>query len=132
MCFTDVMSEDTLIRKANLRRLGLNAAQLAALEIGGYSYWAAILPESSTKSFAEKKVRELEGKLGLARGIMDIPDADLKAIPTAWLLPRVDIKRFNLLSMEGKAAVQAIFKKAIEDEIEVEQSLNQKANGSTG
>jgi hypothetical protein len=125
------MDDLTEIRKENLRKLGMTAAQLADLGIGGYSYWAPILQIGGKKSFAERKVRELEEKLNLPDYSMDRRGADMSERKKTWLLPRVDIARYILLSEEGKAAAQAAFRKAIEDEIEAEARLN-KPNGSTG
>ena len=108
----------------------MTATELAALGIGGYSYWAAILPEGSTKAFAEKKVRQLEAKLELERGVMDRPGADLRSKLKIWNLPRVDIDRYNLLSVEGKAAAQSAFRAAIEEELKQDQELTLRANGT--
>lgn len=60
-----------MIRRSNLRRLGKTARELSQLGIGGYSYWAAMLAENSSKPFGEKVARKLEDLLGLYRGQLD-------------------------------------------------------------
>lgn len=71
------MSDEALIRKENLKRLcaarGLKPADLAKIEglAGRPSYWSDLLERG--KSFGEKKARQIEDALGLARGTLDLP-----------------------------------------------------------
>ena len=71
MPFTLVMSEDALIRLDNLKRLKHDAAYLSANVGGRVSYWHDML--KGNKSFGEKAARNLEDKLSLVRGSLDVP-----------------------------------------------------------
>lgn len=80
--FNSAMSEDAAIRRENLRRL-CHARQWRPRdlerEVGGtYSYWRDLL-ETTSKPFGEKAARRIEDKLGLPRGWLDTPMADVTA-----------------------------------------------------
>lgn len=86
-------SEDTLIRRENLRRLmdarGWEVADLPAkLGYGRYTYWRDLL-EADDKSFGEKAARRIEDAAGLPRGRLDIPEGGplTATAPTDTLLP---------------------------------------------
>lgn len=109
MCCTANMSEDALIRRKNLRALGKSAGDLVVILGSGYSYWAAMLDESSDKAFGEKIARRIEDGFGLPRGSMDIQDGVTSEMvrPPAWPFALVDQDRYERLSPEAKGAVQA-------------------------
>lgn len=66
------MSEDALIRLANLKALGLSAGVLSSNVGSSYQYWRDLL--AGQKSFGEKAARNIEEKLGLPRGCLDRSD----------------------------------------------------------
>lgn len=66
------MSEDALIRLANLRALDRAPADLAREVGNSYQYWRDLL--AGKKSFGEKAARNIEEKLGLTRGALDVPN----------------------------------------------------------
>lgn len=53
LCCTADMSDDALIRRANLRALGKTASERANDLGNNYSYWAGMLTENSKKSFGD-------------------------------------------------------------------------------
>lgn len=114
-CFSADMSDDALIRRQNLRKLGKTATELATLGIGKYSYWAAMLAEGSTKAFGEKAARQLEERLKLARGSLDSMDS--LALP--WPFKLVDQSRYQALGPEARGAAQS----RMMDEIERQERL---------
>jgi hypothetical protein len=63
------MSDDALIRKANLKALGKSATELALATGKSYQYWRDVM--ETPKSFGEKSARNVEEKLGLSRGSLD-------------------------------------------------------------
>lgn len=63
------MSEDALIRRANLKNLGLSPRELSNRIGNSYQYWRDLL--ETDKSFGEKTARNVEEKLQLPRGILD-------------------------------------------------------------
>lgn len=67
------MSEDALIRRANLKALGLGPKELSARIGKTYQYWRDLM--ETEKSFGEKTARNIEEKLGLNRGLLDVIDA---------------------------------------------------------
>lgn len=67
------MSEDALIRRTNLKALGLSPRQLADKVGNTYQYWRDLL--ETDKSFGEKTARNIESKLGLPRGLLDLINA---------------------------------------------------------
>lgn len=78
-------SEDSLIRLTNLKRLGHKPAQLVTLCGSSYSYWRDLL--NGDKSFGEKAARNIEAKLGLARGCLDQPDGCKPAAVSLVAMP---------------------------------------------
>lgn len=66
------MSDDALIRLANLKALGHGPADLVRLVGSSYPYWRDLL--AGNKSFGEKAARNIEEKLGLPRGCLDLAD----------------------------------------------------------
>lgn len=64
------MSEDALIRRANLKALGLSPRELANRVGNSYQYWRDLM--ETDKSFGEKTARNIEEKLGLERGRLDL------------------------------------------------------------
>lgn len=64
------MAEDALIRLANLKALGHSPTDLVRLIGSTYTYWRDLL--AGQKSFGEKAARNIEAKLGLPRGCLDI------------------------------------------------------------
>lgn len=66
------MSEDALIRLANLKALGHGPTALVQLAGNTYPYWRDLL--AGKKSFGEKAARKIEEKLGLPRGCLDTPE----------------------------------------------------------
>lgn len=64
------MSEDALIRRANLKNLGLSPRELSGRIGHSYQYWRDLL--ETNKSFGEKTARNIEEKLGLPRGQLDL------------------------------------------------------------
>lgn len=128
MWLTYLMSDDALIRKSNIRRLGKSASALADLGIGGYSYWAALLAENSKKAFGEKAARKLESKLSLPRGCLDVPDSDLTPEKDPWPFEGVVQARYEALSPIAQGAAQ----KAMMDEIVKQEQMRKdrlQANG---
>ena len=65
------MSDDALIRLENLRELGLGPSDLVKSVGSSYQYWRDLL--NGNKSFGEKAARNIEEKLGMVRGALDIP-----------------------------------------------------------
>lgn len=63
------MSDDALIRRTNLKKLGLNPRALSDRVGNSYQYWRDLM--ETDKSFGEKKARSIEDKLGLPRGFLD-------------------------------------------------------------
>ncbi len=63
------MSDDALIRKANLKALGKSASELASITGKSYQYWRDVM--ETPKSFGEKSARNVEEKLGLPRCSLD-------------------------------------------------------------
>ena len=78
--FTRPVSEDSGIRRANLRRLCaarlLDARGLSARVGSRYSYWRDMLTDEK-KSFGEKIARRIEEALELPRGWLDVADAQV-------------------------------------------------------
>jgi hypothetical protein len=68
------MSGDSLIRRANLKALGYTPTDLAKL-VGKSSQYFRDLMEVPGKSFGEKTARNIEEKVGLLRGVLDLPEA---------------------------------------------------------
>lgn len=66
------MSDEALIRRENLRRLGRSPRELQALVGHSYSYWRDLM-QSPSKSFGEKTARKIEEALGLPRNWLDEP-----------------------------------------------------------
>ncbi len=66
------MGEDALIRLTNLKALGHAPNDLVRLVGNSYPYWRDLL--AGQKSFGEKAARNIEEKLGLARGCLDTAD----------------------------------------------------------
>lgn len=64
------MSEDALIRRNNLKALGLTPTDLVARVGKSYQYWRDLM--NTEKSFGEKTARNIEEKLGLQRGQLDM------------------------------------------------------------
>lgn len=64
------MSDDALIRRANLKNLGLTPKELSGRVGHSYQYWRDLL--ETDKSFGEKTARNIEEKLGLPRGQLDL------------------------------------------------------------
>jgi hypothetical protein len=64
------MSEDALIRRANLKALGYTPTDLVARIGKSYQYWRDLM--NTEKSFGEKTARNIEDKLGLQRGQLDL------------------------------------------------------------
>lgn len=64
------MSEDALIRRANLKALGYTPTELVARIGKSYQYWRDLM--NTEKSFGEKTARNIEDKLGLQRGQLDL------------------------------------------------------------
>ena len=87
------MSEDALIRLANLKALGLAPGDLVAKVGNSYPYWRDLL--AGNKSFGEKAARNIEAKLKLARGSLDVPGSTvhhLAKLPEAGItVPLLDI-----------------------------------------
>ena len=73
------MSDDALIRRENLKRLGKTPGDLAAAVGGRYSYWRDLL-EDPKKSFGEKIARKIEEKLDLPRLWLDGGTSKLRSI----------------------------------------------------
>lgn len=68
--FTDEMSDDALIRRKNLKGLGLSPGDLVSRVGKSYQYWRDLM--ETNKSFGEKAARNIEEKLNLARGQLDM------------------------------------------------------------
>ena len=66
------MSDDALIRLENLRALGRSPTELSTAMGTSYQYWRDML--GGRKSFGEKIARDLEDKLGLPRGCLDLTE----------------------------------------------------------
>ena len=66
---TKTMSDDALIRRENLKALGLTAQQLSDKVGARYTYWRDLM--AGQKSFGEKAARKIEEKLTLPRGWLD-------------------------------------------------------------
>lgn len=66
------MSDDALIRLANLKALGYGPAELSQTMGSSYQYWHDLL--AGRKSFGEKAARNIEDKLGLPRGCLDLAE----------------------------------------------------------
>ncbi len=66
------MSDDALIRLANFKALGHKPAELVVLIGKSYQYWRDLL--AGQKSFGEKAARNIEEKLHLVRGCLDVID----------------------------------------------------------
>jgi hypothetical protein len=64
------MSEDALIRLSNLKALGYGPSELVKNVGSSYQYWRDLL--AGNKSFGEKAARNIEEKLGLSRGQLDL------------------------------------------------------------
>lgn len=64
------MSDDALIRLANLKALGYSTTELVQLIGNSYQYWRDLL--AGNKSFGEKAARNIEDKLSLPRGCLDL------------------------------------------------------------
>ena len=64
------MVEDALIRLENLRALGHTPRELILRVGNSYAYWHDLL--AGRKSFGEKAARNIEAKLGLVRGSLDL------------------------------------------------------------
>ncbi|MDP3651066.1 MAG: S24 family peptidase [Rhodoferax sp.] len=64
------MSDDALIRLANLKSLGWGPTDLANKVGNSYQYWRDLL--AGNKSFGEKAARNIEEKLSLPRGCLDL------------------------------------------------------------
>ncbi|XVJ68202.1 MAG: hypothetical protein HEQ39_09575 [Rhizobacter sp.] len=115
------MSDDAMIRRANLKRLmkarGWNYATLAELTGKGYSYWPELL-KNEKKSFGEKVARSIEQALELPRLWLDdaaeippLPEAGamLKQVHrvTGWPFEKIDeakvqsLSRDDLMRLEG-------------------------------
>lgn len=120
------MSEDALIRRENLKALKLTAVQLSEKCGGRYTYWRDLM-EDPNKSFGEKKARQIEEKLGLPRGCMDIPEGAAGDHQKDWPFTLVDRLRYDALSPEAKGAVQLRLLDAIKEQEEI---FNQRANGT--
>lgn len=75
------MSDDSLIRLANLRALSKTPAQLSERVGGRYTYWRDML--KGEKSFGEKVARKIEEAYGLPRGYMDNPHERGKVMTAA-------------------------------------------------
>lgn len=78
-CANAAMSDDALIRRENLRRLGKSPRELQQLVGNSYSYWRDLM-QVPDKSFGEKTARRIEEALGLPRNWMDEPAADIPEI----------------------------------------------------
>lgn len=71
-CSSLPVSDDALIRLENLRALGFAPAELARRAgKNSYQYWRDLL--AGKKSFGEKAARDIEERLGLTRGVLDVP-----------------------------------------------------------
>lgn len=68
------MSDDALIRLQNLRALGLSPTELSKDVGSSYQYWRDLL--AGKKSFGEKAARNIEEKLQLSRGHLDMVVVD--------------------------------------------------------
>lgn len=66
------MSDDALIRLENLAALGRSPSDLSRLTGKSYQYWRDLL--AGKKSFGEKAARNIEEKLGLLRGCLDVSE----------------------------------------------------------
>lgn len=66
------MSDDALIRLTNLKALGLGPTELSSRVGSSYQYWRDLL--AGNKSFGEKAARNIEEKLSLVRGCLDMED----------------------------------------------------------
>lgn len=89
------MSEDALIRRKNLKALGLSPTQLVARLGKSYQYWRDLM--ETEKSFGEKAARNIEEKLNLVRGQLDIIILD-----EAHHSSKIDLKTTNLLAILGE------------------------------
>lgn len=69
------MGDDALIRLTNLKALGHGPADLVRLVGSSYPYWRDLL--AGQKSFGEKAARNIEEKLGLPRGCLDVAEGCL-------------------------------------------------------
>ena len=128
MGFTVLMNDEAGIRRANLRKLGKSATELARLGVGGYSYWAAMLAENSKKPFGEKAARQLEEILGLPRGLMDQPivtkeddhyiiRGKQRSLDIDWPFTNVERDQYLALPPDSQLLVQSQFQEAITKEI---------------
>lgn len=79
------MSDDALIRRQNLRTLGLGPTELVKQVGSSYSYWRDLL--EGNKSFGEKAARRIEDALGLPRGVLDSASQNELRIPQAAVIP---------------------------------------------
>ena len=66
------MSDDALIRLANLKTLGYGPTDLVSKVGNSYQYWRDLL--AGKKSFGEKAARNIEAKLALPRGCLDLDE----------------------------------------------------------
>lgn len=112
-------SDDSLIRRKNLRRLMAERKWATAdlqpkLQYGRYTYWRDLLEEGSSKSFGEKAARRIEEAAGLPRGWLDTSDAAVPAANDASsenLLPLQDgesdlLASWRLLSVKDRQQIQ--------------------------
>ena len=93
------MSEDALIRRTNLKALGLTPTDLVTRVGKSYQYWRDLM--STDKSFGEKTARNIEDKLGLQRGQLDMVILD-KAHRTTTLVEVKSTSTENLQKQSGQ------------------------------
>lgn len=67
--FTPKMSDDALIRRTNLKSLGLGPKDLQEKIGKSYQYWRDLM--ETEKSFGERAARNIEEKLDIPRGWLD-------------------------------------------------------------
>lgn len=66
------MSDDALIRLANLKAIGYSPTELSRVMGTSYQYWRDML--AGRKSFGEKTARNIEDKFNLPRGCLDLAE----------------------------------------------------------
>ena len=91
------MSEDALIRRSNLKALGYSPTELVARIGKSYQYWRDLM--NTDKSFGEKTARNIEEKLGLQRGQLDLIVLD-EAHQTAKL---IEVKSLTMKDLKEPA-----------------------------
>lgn len=114
------MSDEAMIRRENLRRLGLRPHQLRDKLGSSLAYWRDLM--ETDKSFGERIARRIEEGLGLTRFSLDSPSDDGRSsmagssheldalIQPLWLAPEIEWASVGgiLLLRNDEAAVAAV------------------------